>query len=46
MAYKHDYDRILTRLTVILSKLNDGEALFVQELMQVTELYRVDQNEK
>ena len=32
MAYKHDYDKILTRLTVILSKLNDGEALSVREL--------------
>ncbi|MDF1883684.1 DeoR family transcriptional regulator, partial [Sulfurimonas sp. SAG-AH-194-C21] len=32
MAYKHDYDKILTRLTVILSKLNYGEALSVKEL--------------
>ncbi len=32
MAYKHDYDKILTRLTVILSKLNDGKALSVKEL--------------
>ena len=24
MAYKHDYDKILTRLTIILAKLNDG----------------------
>jgi len=32
MAYKHDYDKILTRLTVILSKLNDGEVLSVKEL--------------
>ena len=32
MAYKHDYDKILTRLTTILSKLNDGEALSVKEL--------------
>ena len=32
MGYKHDYDKILTRLTVILSKLNDGEALSVKEL--------------
>ena len=32
MAYKHDYDKILTRLTVILSRLNDGEALSVKEL--------------
>ena len=28
----HDYDTILTRLTIILSKLNDGEALSVIEL--------------
>lgn len=32
MAYKHDYDKILTRLTIILSKLNDGESLCVREL--------------
>ena len=32
MAYKHDYDKILTRLTIILSRLNDGEALSVIEL--------------
>ena len=32
MAYKHDYDKILSRLTVILSKLNDGEDLSVKEL--------------
>ncbi len=32
MAYKHDYDKILTRLTHILSKLNDGESLSVKEL--------------
>ncbi len=34
MGYKHDYDKILTRLTVILSKLNGGEALSVKELAQ------------
>ena len=34
MAYKHDYDKILTRLTVILSKLNDGEALSVKQLAE------------
>jgi predicted DNA-binding transcriptional regulator YafY len=34
MAYKHDYDTILTRLTHILSKLNDGEALSVKELAE------------
>jgi len=34
MPYKHDYDRILTRLTTILSKLNDGDALSVTELAQ------------
>jgi len=32
MPYKHDYDTILTRLTVILSRLNDGEALSVTKL--------------
>jgi predicted DNA-binding transcriptional regulator YafY len=34
MAYKHDYDTILTRLTQILSKLNNGEALSVKELAE------------
>lgn len=34
MAYKHDYDKILTRLTNILSRLNDGEALSVKELSE------------
>ncbi len=29
---KHDYDKILTRLTTILSRLNKGEALSVTEL--------------
>jgi len=33
MPYKkHDYDKILTRLTTILSRLNEGEALSVTEL--------------
>jgi len=32
MAYTHEYDKILTRLTTILAKLNDGEALSVKEL--------------
>jgi len=32
MAYKHDYDKILTRLVNILSRLNDGEALSVSKL--------------
>ncbi len=32
MAYKHDYDKILTRLTIILSRLNDGEALSIAKL--------------
>jgi len=32
MAYKHDYDKILTRLSKILSKLYAGEALLVTEL--------------
>ena len=34
MAYKHDYDKILTRLTHILAKLNDGEALSVKALAE------------
>jgi len=34
MAYKHDYDKALTRLRVILQKLNDGEALSVKELAE------------
>jgi len=34
MAYKHDYDKILTRLTTILSRLNDGEALSIKELAE------------
>jgi predicted DNA-binding transcriptional regulator YafY len=34
MPYKHDYDTILTRLTRILSRLNDGEALSVKELAE------------
>lgn len=34
MAYKHDYDKILTRLTIILARLNDAEALSVKELAQ------------
>ena len=29
---KHEYDKILTRLTMILSRLNDSEALSVKEL--------------
>ncbi len=32
MAYKHDYDKILTRLVNILSHLNSGEALSITEL--------------
>ena len=32
MAYKHDYDKALTRLRIILQRLNDGEALSVKEL--------------
>jgi len=31
-SYKHDYDKILTRLVNILSRLNDGEALSITEL--------------
>ena len=34
MAYKHDYDKILTRLTTILRKLNDGESLSVKDLAE------------
>ena len=34
MAYKHDYDKILTRLTLILARLNDGETLSVKELAE------------
>jgi len=32
LAYKQDYDKILTRLVNILSRLNDGEALSITEL--------------
>jgi len=32
MRYKHDYDKALTRLRVILQRLNDGESLGVKEL--------------
>jgi len=34
MGYKHDYDKILTRLTSILMKLNAGEALSVKVLAE------------
>lgn len=34
MAYKHDYDKILTRLTTILKRLNDGEALSIKDLAE------------
>ncbi|BAF73241.1 helix-turn-helix transcriptional regulator [Sulfurovum sp. NBC37-1] len=34
MPYKKDYDKILTRLTVILSRLYDREALSVTELAE------------
>jgi len=34
MKYKHDYDKILTRLMTILARLNDGEALSVKELAE------------
>jgi len=34
MGYKHDYDKILTRLSITLARLNDGEALSVKELAQ------------
>lgn len=32
MAYKHDYDKTLTRLNIIIARLNDGESLSVNEL--------------
>jgi predicted DNA-binding transcriptional regulator YafY len=32
MAYKHDYDKTLTRLNTIIARLNNGEALSVGEL--------------
>jgi predicted DNA-binding transcriptional regulator YafY len=32
MAYKHDYDKTLSRLHTILKRLNEGEALSVSEL--------------
>lgn len=34
MAYKPDYDKALTRLVIILSRLNDGEELSVKELAE------------
>jgi len=34
MAYKHDYDKILTRLTTILKRLNDGESLGIKDLAE------------
>ena len=34
MAYKHDYDKTLTRLVNILSKLNDGDLLSTKELAE------------
>ena len=34
MPYKHDYDRALTRLRIILQRLNDDEALEVKELAE------------
>jgi len=34
MPYKHDYDKALTRLRIILQRLNDGEALGVKELAE------------
>jgi predicted DNA-binding transcriptional regulator YafY len=50
MAYKHDYDKILTRLTVILSRMNDGEALSVKELAEEfnvsTKTIQRDMNER
>lgn len=34
MGYKHNYDKVLTRLTNILAKLNEGKALSVKELAE------------
>jgi len=34
MAYKHDYDKTLTRLNTIIARLNDGEALSVKALAE------------
>ncbi len=34
MGYKHDYDKAMTRLTTILSRLYQGEELSVTELAQ------------
>lgn len=34
MPKKHDYDKALTRLNVIIARLNDGEALSVKELAE------------
>ena len=34
MAYKHNYDKTLTRLNAILARLNNGESLSVKELAE------------
>ena len=34
MPYKHDYNKALTRLRIILQRLNDGEALGTKELAE------------
>jgi predicted DNA-binding transcriptional regulator YafY len=34
MGYKHDYDKTLTRLITIISKLHQGEALSVKTLAE------------
>jgi predicted DNA-binding transcriptional regulator YafY len=34
MGYRQDYDMILKRLTAILARLNDGEALLVKALAE------------
>lgn len=34
MAYKHDYDKTLTRLTIMLSRMNDGEAISVKDMAE------------
>ena len=50
MGYKHNYDKALTRLRVILQRLNDGESLSVKELAEdfgvSTKTIQRDFNEK
>ena len=50
MTTKQDYDEILTRLTVILTRLNNGENLVVKDLAEefnvVTRTIQRDFNER